>query len=320
MQTKLAIAIPTYNRAEILSFNLMQILDQLIEFKIPVYISDDSTNEDTANAIEELKNKHSLFYYFKNNPSLGHDFNCLKTINLVKEEYVWYMGDSMIIKNGSIKKILDIISINGYDFISCNAEGRNLNKNSKVYSDGIELMNDLGWHLTMTGATIYNTTTILNFNKKEIKGFKNFPQLALIFQKFAQSNSSLYWINEKMIYVNFNKKSYWSNKVFEVFITDFKNLAQNLSEMYPSKLKDQLVLQHSLITGIFNYHSFVIYRINNIFNKSVFFKYNNDFRKFTGSKSFLLYVISIFPVRILKFMYRIVYNMIKTRLIMKICI
>lgn len=304
MQFKLAISIPTYNRSNILKFNLIQILNELIEFDIPVYISDDSTNEETKDIIEELKIKHNLLYYFKNSPSLGHDLNCLKTIQLPKEDYVWFLGDSMIIKKGALKKILDAIKIKDYDFISCNADGRKLNINSKIYNDGSDLMNDLGWHLTLTGATIYKTSSLLDLRSK-IEKFKNFPQLALIFEKFAVSNSSLLWINDKLIYGNSNKKSYWSREVFEVFITDFKNFAQNLSEIYTDKSKTKLVLEHSIKTELFSYRRFILYRINDSFNKSVFLKYKNDFQKYTKTNALLLNIIAILPFNGLKFSYKL---------------
>lgn len=305
MQTKLAIAIPTYNRAEILQFNLLQIIDELIEFQIPVYISDDSTNEDTYIVINDLKKKHSLFYYRKNEIRFGHDLNCLNTISFPKEQYVWYMGDSMIIKKGAIKKILDVISVDTYDFISCNGEGRNLDVKSKVFTDANELLELLGWHLTMSGATIYNTISILDL-KKELAKYKNFPQLAMIFVKFGLSKSSLYWINDKLVASNKNKKSYWSNGVFDVFLTDFKNFAQNLSEIYPDQQKTKLVLQHSIKTGMFSYHSFVKYRINGVFNFRVFVKYKKDIEKYTDCKYFYLFIIAIFPNRILRFLYNLV--------------
>jgi len=44
---RLAIAIPTYNRCEILREDLLLILPEIIEHSIAVYISDDSSNDDT---------------------------------------------------------------------------------------------------------------------------------------------------------------------------------------------------------------------------------------------------------------------------------
>jgi glycosyltransferase involved in cell wall biosynthesis len=297
---KLSIAIPTYNRAEILQFNLLQIIDELIEFQIPVYISDDSTNEETYIVINDLKKKHSLIYYRKNEIRFGHDLNCLHTISFPKEQYVWYMGDSMIIKEGSIEKVLNYIQDKRYDFISCNAEGRDLELKTKIFTNGTELLERLCWHLTMTGVTIYNKNTLLDFTKFDVTKFKNFPQTAIIFENFASKDSSLLWINEVLIYGNPQKKSYWSTKVFDVFLNDYKRFILNLNEVYSSKSKDIAITSHSITSGIFNYRSFLKYRADGFFNYNVFCTYKDDIVKYTNTNSFILFFISIFPKPFLK--------------------
>ncbi|SHG29770.1 Glycosyltransferase involved in cell wall bisynthesis [Flavobacterium fluvii] len=292
MSTKLAIAIPTYNRAEMLEYNLLQIIDELIQYHIPVYISDDSTNDETEKVFDRLKDKHKLFHYKKNEISLGHDLNCLHTISLPIENYVWYMGDSMIIKKGAIQKILSIMDGGDYDFICCNAEGRDLDINNMVFSNGVELMEMLCWHLTMTGATVYNKSKIFDIANFEVSKFKNFPQIAIIFEQFAANESRLFWTNEKLIYSNSQKNSYWESKVFEVFIDDYRSFLYNLSEVYTMGAKNGALLQHSLKTGIFSCRSFVLYRIGGFYNYEIFKKYKDDFKNFTRTNSLFLLILS----------------------------
>lgn len=303
MQTKLAIAIPTYNRGEMLHFNLLQILDELITFEIPVYISDDSTNDETANFIKKLKSKHPLFYYRKNEIRLGHDLNCIATISYPNETYVWYLGDSMIIKKGAIKKIVACVQDESFDFISCNAEGRNLSIEDNVYYSGNDVFRDLCWHLTMTGATIYNKKKLSNLMSFEIIKFKNFPQTAIIFEQFASKESKLFWINDKLVYNNPNKNSYWAHKVFEVFIDDFRNFLYNLPDYYSLRSKDKVLLQHGVQTGIFSYHSFILYRIGKFYNYEIFKKYKDDFKKSTNANTQVLMIVSLIWVTPLKILY-----------------
>jgi hypothetical protein len=304
MKNKLSIAIPTYNRSEILKINLLLIIDELIEYNISVYISDDSTNRKTEVIYNELKEKHKNIFYFKNNTRLGHDNNCIKTILLPSETYVWYIGDSMIIKKGAIKKIIEIISIKEYDFISINALERiNLNIEEKEYTNGLEILEDLGWHLTMTGTTIYNKNKLININNLDLKKCENFPQTAIIFEQFAIKKSSLYWINENLISGNNNKKSYWHQKVFEVFLVDFKNLIIKLPDYYPINSKNKTIRKHSKLSGIFNYHNFIKYRISKIYNLNEFKKYKIYFKKYLDLNILLLFIISVFPLSVLKITY-----------------
>ena len=251
--------------------------------------------------INELKNQHILFYYYKNEIRLGHDLNCLHALSLPKEQYVWYMGDSMIIKKGAIEKVLNCIQDINYDFISCNAEGRRgLELETTVFKNGTELFEELCWHLTLTGSTIYNKNSLLDFSKFDVTKFKNFPQTALIFESFAIKESSLLWLNDMLIYANPQKSSYWSNKVFDVFFNDFKQFVFNLNKVYASKSKDIVISKHSINSGVFNYKSFLKYRMEGAFNYKIFNTYKKDIMKYTNTNYFVLFFISQFPRPILK--------------------
>lgn len=300
MQNKLAIAIPTYNRAAMLEYNLLQIIDELVLYNVPVYISDDSTNTDTELCIGKLNEKYGLFHYEKNEIRLGHDLNCLHTISLPAEQYVWYLGDSMIIKPGAIKKVLSHIHSDGPDFISCNAEGRNLDIDSKVFDNGLVLFETLCWHLTMTGSTIYNTNAILDLAHFEASKFKNFPQTAIIFEQFAATASRLFWINDKLIYGNPKKNSYWASKVFEVFIDDFRSFLYNLPGFYSMKSKNGVLLQHSVNSGVFSYRSFILYRMEGFYDHEIFKKYKDDFKNFTRTNMLFLLIVSVIWIKPLR--------------------
>lgn len=298
---KLSIAIPTYNRAEMLEYNLLQIIDELLQYNIPVYISDDSTNEETEKCIRKMNEKYGLFHYKKNEIRMGHDLNCLHTLSLPVENYVWYMGDSMIIKKGSIEKVLSYIDSDVYDFISCNADGRFIDVGSKVFNDGVVLFETLCWHLTMTGSTIYNKNKLFDLANFDISKFKNFPQTAIIFEQFATKKSQLFWTNEKLIYSNQKKNSYWASKVFEVFIDDFKTFIFNLDAIYSSKSRNIVISKHSINSGVFNYKSFLKYRMEGVFNYKIFKHYHRDTTKYTNVNYFILFFISIFPRSFIKF-------------------
>lgn len=301
MQSNLAIAIPTYNRSEILKFNLESILEELIKFNIPVYISDDSTENNTELLIKEFKSKHGLFYYRKNEVRFGHDLNCVNTITFAKEKYVWYLGDSMIIEPGSIEHVLKCIENEDFDFICCNAEGRDLNVESSIFTDKIEIFKNLCWHLTLTGATIYNKEKLVGLLNFDISKFKNFPQTAIIFEQLVNKKSNLYWINKNLVRNNPNKTSYWASNVFNVFLEDLSSFVFNLPEEYPLLSKIKVVRDHSLKTGIFSYFSFVNYRIEGHYDYKTFLKYRKKIKRFTQSKIYILAIIALLPKGILKY-------------------
>ncbi len=162
----LAITIPTYNRKEILMENIDMIFDDIVKYNVSLYISDDSNNNETKDSVEKLQKKYNNIFYSKNEPSLGHDKNYIKTMSLPKEDYIWYLGDSMVIENGAIEKIINIIALDDYNYIAVNAQERKLDLESKVYTNLKEAFDEIGWHLTLTGATIYKSSqfSTISFN------------------------------------------------------------------------------------------------------------------------------------------------------------
>ncbi len=291
---KLAIAIPTYNRAEILKENLLYMMDDIKKYNIPIYISDDSDNDDTKNIISELKKDYEYIYYHKNEPSLGHDKNCFATLNLADTDFIWYLGDSIGIKKGSLIEVLNVIDNINPDFIFVNAQGRKLDIKDGIKQDKNDILITLGWHLTQTGATIYSKNSLECINKLEINKIRNFPQFAIIFS-YLDKNKLSYWINNKIIFTNLKKESYWNKKIFEVFLTDWENVVKSLDGKYLSFNKEQCILNHSYKTNLFSATAIMRLRAFGIYNKYLLRKYRVFLVAHSRLPYFILYIISIFP-------------------------
>lgn len=298
---QLAIAIPTYNRALILKENLELMMEEIRKYSVPIYISDDSLDNNTKSVIDEFHRDYEYFYYYKNQPGLGHDKNCLKTLALPSEEYIWYLGDSNIIKSGGIKKVLEIINTKKFDFISVNEDNRNIDVSSGIYADGNQLIVDIGWHLTMTSTTIYFNSIQKTLEELDLVKCKNFPQTALIFESFAKGDAELYWINDPIICSNLNKKSYWSNTIFDVFLKDWDFFISNLPIFYTDKNKGYVIKKHSEESGLFTFRRFLYYRSIGIYSFRIFVKYFRQIRFNSRVNIFLLMLISITPKGLLYF-------------------
>jgi len=291
----LAIAIPTYNRSEILFDNLKSIIKEAKDYNIPIYISDDSSNNDTQIIISKIRSEYPLIYYYKNEQSLGHDKNCIKTISLPKEKYIWYLGDSILFIEGALEKIINIINSEEYDFISVNAIGRNLTVKTNQYTDAYNIMNDIGWHLTLTGATIYKRTS-LNIDNLNINRCKNFPQLVLILNNF--SDKKLFWLNDKLIVSNSKKKSYWEQKVFEVFIDDY---SKTLEYIFGNNVPiNRFVYHHIHKSQLFTYFNLLKLRAIGVLNRCVYRQYKDIFIRFDLPKNGFIRIINQLPFSVVK--------------------
>lgn len=303
--SKLAIAIPTYNRCTILKENLQAMLPDIRLYNIPIYISDDSDNDDTKIMIENLVQDYPYIEYRHNTPSLGHDANCFFTLSLPEEEYVWYLADSRYIKPGAIKTILEHLGSKDYDYISVNSDGRDLESTTKVYNEYLPLVNDLGWHLTMTGVTIYKKKNILPIQSSMKHRYKNFPQTALILSGILQKNNILLWLNDKYISAHTGTISYWSEKIFDVFGHDWNTFILNLPDNLTYHQKVTIIKHHSKKTGIFGFKAFLRYRYTNVFNYQIFRKYFSDIRMSSHLPLITILLIAILPIQIVNFIFKI---------------
>ncbi|WP_353149314.1 glycosyltransferase [Chryseobacterium sp.] len=300
----LSISIPTYNRAEILEDNLNLIIEECRPHNVGIYIFDDSTNNKTELLISKLTKSYPYIFYTKNNPRLGHDKNCIKCLSVPDQQYIWYLGDSMIISNESVAKVLDVIKNSSPDFICFKEKNRNIDIQSKVYDNAEDIFTDLAWHLTMTGVTVYKKSS-LDFQDFRVERFINFPQLAIIFCNFEKSGSKLYWIADCLIYGNLKKKSYWSSMVFKVFFNDLKNTFKNLPQNFSISLIDTVIRKHSINSKLFSYHGVVRMKIDNGLNYRTFIDNKKNIEKYTDLNILIIKVLMIFPRIIVDFFYKI---------------
>ncbi len=294
----LSIAIPTFNRPEILKDNILLMLPEIRELSIPIYISDDSLDDQTKNVIIELEKDYEHIYYSRNIPSLGHDSNIFYTLKFSKTDYVWLLGDCMILKRGAIKNALEIISQIRPQIIGVNAKNRDLDIDSAYCNDSNKVLDQFGWHLTLTGAVIYSRSVISSIDEIAQNEYKNFPQIALIFHHLTVA-CSFYWINDKYLYVNSEKESYWLRDVFEVFIDDWSNAIQNLPDCYGVDNKEKVILEHSRKVKLFDLRSLLKARYMGAYNVDLFKEYKMALADHSRLSSATLLMIAFIPKTIL---------------------
>ncbi|WP_287877651.1 glycosyltransferase family 2 protein [Aquitalea sp.] len=294
---KLAIAIPTYNRADILSENIEKMLPELVTYGIPIYISDDSSNTKTAEAINNIP--YQNIFYTSNKPANGHDKNCISTLQLPDAEYIWYLGDSIYISPGVIADVLRHIDTQQPDIICVNAPHRVHDAISGTIRNKKEFLIETAWHLTLTGSSIYKNSAI-SFPDIDIKKWKNFPQTGITLSIVLKPESKVIWIGEKSITTNSKKNSYWSKNVIDVFSCDWCNFVQSFAKYFTKSELEKLELSHSLNTKVLSTKALIMYRSQNYYNHELYSKYSAYLTRSSQCNKSLLFIISITPQIICK--------------------
>lgn len=267
-------------------------------------MSDNSPNEDTEIAIGALSNLYDFIFYYKNTYDVGHDKNSFYVMQLPEADYVWLLGDSLLLKEGAIKNILGTIEKHEPGIISVNAVNRDLDKESRLYTDPNAVLNDLGWHITLTGSTIYSRAAFSVIDQFDPKCFKNFPQLALIFN-FLSRDCAFFWDNNKWIESSPQKKGYWVNMMFSIFIDDWSTAIRNLPQTYSDEIKEKVIIEHSYRSNIFGFRALLKAKFLGVYNFAIFKKYKMALLCHSKLPSLILVFIALFPNVLLKMFFQI---------------
>lgn len=132
----LTIAIPTYNRANLLNLSLLRIIDAVkgYEDDVEIVVSDNCSTDDTANVV---KNAQRVFpiRYFKNAENIGFNYNYIKLIdNYALGEYCWVIGDDDCLYSNAIKEIFAVLKSN--ENLSCIYAKFDFKKEEEVLQEG----------------------------------------------------------------------------------------------------------------------------------------------------------------------------------------
>lgn len=108
--TKLTIAIPTYNGARYIRDALNSIVSQIknIDKKIEILVSDNTSIDETPQIIKEYQNKYpEVVSYYRNKENIGFDKNVDLAVKRSKGNYVWLLSDDDSLRPNSISIFLN---------------------------------------------------------------------------------------------------------------------------------------------------------------------------------------------------------------------
>lgn len=305
---KFIVAIPTYNRLDILKENLEVMLPVLEENNIQLFISDDSTDNKTEVFIKELTEKFNNINYKRNTPSLGHDENCMSIFDSVCEySYVWYLGDSYCIDLNELIKIKEIILNNEIDFVF--VSNGNVEFSSCGFIDDLSdfILNNV-WYLTLSGATIYGPR-VVDYIKtiKERRKYKNFQQLGYILDYVFNKKSvevSVFVNSKQAIRVNEKKSgSYWKKNLISVFCFDWVNLIEFFDKGILNIKELEIIKSHNNNTKVLSIMNIISSRSVGGISFFDVINYRKYIWKAASSKSTLVYMmlVSLIPKYVLSF-------------------
>lgn len=245
---RLALAIPTYGRPEIVAENLAIMADEARRLGVPIYLSDDSPDDRTE---QVAKRYRDLVTYRRNAPGLGHDRNVLDTLLWPDAEYVWLLGDSLRPRPGVLTAIID--SLADEDFTCINATNPHDSPLGPVDGEGVpQFLREFVWHQTLTGATIFHRRVLDWARDAQPPIYRNFPQLSVILGFCSTQPVRIAWWEKPAILIAPKNESYWLNRALDVFVGDWATIIEAHAPLFGHEHVNAVIRSHSQRTNLFS--------------------------------------------------------------------
>lgn len=291
----IAYIIVTKDRKQVIKDHLFNVYDYYIENNIGIYIVDGSDENHLSKYINEnyINNVH---YFFK--PDLSFTDRVLYGLDHVKAKYVCITGDSQIPRIEKISK-LKFYMENNFDLIVFSHRD-NKKIGYKEYQNIIEIFKDNCWDMTCFGTVYFKATSYLPINKPEFlsKYHDNyFPQIAIYFDYFKNSNFKGVYIGESLIkYSQYKKRTYWNDNMLDTFGRQWVEIIEKLDKKY-DVYKKQVILDHGIYSSLkINWsYGFIKWRSNNNLNIDKFYIYKDVISKISNVKIWKIKLIALTP-------------------------
>lgn len=298
----LTISVITRNRSQFLKKGLFEMFEGIKENNLILNIFDNSseTDRETYKIYEELKKQYEKVFYYGTNKELSYPENCKRAFEKFNDsDYSLIIGDSNYISKENLEDILNILKTKRYDILVLNSGRVKDIKTNKEYIDKQEFFEELTWHCTLIGSTIYKKEfleTAINRGIYEKYTGNDFFQLGILLEGlYYKENCKVFFIQKKSLNpIEIPKESYWKKNTFKTFGKDWIEFIERLPQ--DLKNKEEVIKSHGIKSGLFSIKGFIHLRKKNYLNIDILSKNKNLIQRLSKVKFFYLYLICLLPI------------------------
>ena len=262
-QPLLTLAIPTYNRANFLAELLETLLPQLTglpDATAELLISDNCSDDETAETVEDFRSRGLPCRYLRNATNIGADGNFLQCVEQATGQYVWVLGDDDLLVPGAIRDLISLLEqqevhlvyLSSFSFSGAvdlaNARRQSADKLGRF----AEIVTDGAYFLEKVNALVgLISVMLINKNRLELTPHppvdslhnSNLMQVGWLFPLLGRQTSVLYVWQRLVAYRSYNSGG-WG--VCEVFGVRLQRIATEYFAQEPE-------LAEALMNGVLRY-------------------------------------------------------------------
>ena len=180
----LAICIPTLNRRIALEECLESVLPQADALGVGVCVSDNSSSDDTWQALETFKRQYPWMQIMRHTRDIGYRDNLTGVVLSSHAHYVWPIGDKLVLLPGALEFVVAELVRLHPDAVVVNIPDEVVSTVERIYSAPQSCLTDLGWYIPLCGATVLPRQAWIDVLHVQPPS-RDFPQVVVFFSYLA---------------------------------------------------------------------------------------------------------------------------------------
>jgi glycosyltransferase involved in cell wall biosynthesis len=275
----MGVCIPTYKRPDQLMACVQSVTRSVGELAIPVFISDDSTDDTNVATVERLRAFYPHIIYCRNEKNLGIDRNILKSVDICSCRYAWLLGEDDRLLPGAISYVWDVLHSEKPDFLYVNYRSVDASMKIVLKDRSLPLQHDDtmaasvflaqdAWSMAFIGACVVRKESWSSVASDRYIG-TYFAHVGRIMEYL--NGKSLFRIAEPQVLNRCGSPGTfsWTDSTFEV-VSGWKGLMKELEPLYGGKVCQASLQSFERAHGLNSLYFLAYLRADSAFNRDMF--------------------------------------------------